>query len=161
LPISSPHKIKGFTLREMLVGIIVSTIAIVMAFTIYTHLSNMYFKMDGGFVQTNKRSILQQRLSLDFNTHAISYLSKDGIDVQLISPLDTVVYRFDDSAILRNTDTLMKDITFKSQYFYQGEAQTNGSIDALKVIFSNKGIDQAVFAFRERSSQSIVRNYGN
>ncbi len=141
------HKIKAFTLTEVIVVLAISTIVAGLAFTVL------------GIVQRNMRSIgdnyeyktqmqsLETALSIDFNTFPTAiWHPKDDI-VKVSSPIDERIYQFYTDSIVTDIETYPLKIREKT-FYLEGKLVNSGKIDAIKITFYNTRALHRLFVFK-------------
>lgn len=103
--------------------------------------------------------LLEQHLMVDFNKfHDISYNPSIGM-LTLKTPLDSILYTFDESFLLRNKDTILSS-NYTKELYYTGETKQNGSIDALKLTIGDKGSEQFLFINKTNAANQYLK-YGH
>ncbi|MEW7291278.1 PulJ/GspJ family protein [Aquimarina sp. 2304DJ70-9] len=141
------RKIKAFTLTEIMVVIVISTIVAGLAFTVL------------GIVQSNMRSIgsnydhktqiqsLETALTIDFNTFQVAtWDSRENI-IKVSSPIGERIYRFYTDSIVTNIETYSLKVKDKVFYF-EGKSVHSGTIDAIKLTFDKTKASQHLFVFK-------------
>jgi len=146
------EKVSGFTLTEMLIVLAISTIVVGLAFSIISLFSKNVRLIQNNYQNTTETNLFSQQLALDFNRyHRIKYNNMED-ELKLKTTLDSVVYKFEDEWVLRDLDTILKRNVNK-ELFFLGEKVNAGSIDAVKLITSNKN---QIFIYKENDGYSYL-----
>ncbi len=149
------HKIEAYTLSEMVIVIIITTIVMGMAFSV---LSMVQKHMKG--IQVNlSRNLeidkMEQLINLDFNRFSkISYRPLED-ELMFSSEIDTTTYKFHENFLVTPFDTLHVKIESK-QFYFNGERISEGRIDALKLITSKVAFSQTLFVYKQNSAASFL-----
>jgi prepilin-type N-terminal cleavage/methylation domain-containing protein len=125
-------KIQSFTLPELLVVMIITAIVVGMAFSVLRLVQKQIHAIEKNFTKTSSLALFEQRLWQDFNElNTIQFNEKEN-SLLLESEMDTVVYSFRESYILRNNDTIkLKLMTDK--FLFKGKEVKEGNIDAVSI----------------------------
>lgn len=145
---NSNKKIQAFTLSEMLVVLVITAIVIGIAFSVLTLVTKQYTAMKDSYTYKSEVLKLKQRLSLDFNSSQIIVWNPNEDQLIITKPEQTIIFQWDATAIIRNTDTIAVGI-FESYLFQKGEPVLSGPIDGLKLICDKGGMTTPIFISRE------------
>ncbi len=150
-------KIQSFTITEMLVVMILTTIVISIAILVL----NLVQKELKGIQQNFKNNIelrtVEQILWNDFNKNEVIIETKNN-HLICISPLDTVIYQFKENYVLRDTDTLKISIEQKGFFIDMKEALT--SVDAVEIKLSKEFQNKQLFIFKTKAASYYMNNNG-
>ncbi len=149
------NKVKAFTLSEILVVMIISTIVISLTFTVL----NMVQKQ----VKVIKKSIdikeniqsLERVIWKDFNQ--FGYGELEGNRLQFKNPIDSVVYSIHNDVIIRDADSIFL-VPLSYTFYLDKEVKKQGSVDAIKINFSNPYTSYDLFVFGKKDA-SFYLNY--
>lgn len=135
-------KIKAFTLSEMLVVLVISSIVIAAAFLILTMVQKQFMVVQKNINNKQEINFFERLLWRDFNTYTINYQKKKDL-LMLTNNIDSIQYSFFKEYTIREKDTFFVQITTK-ELFLDGNKVVNGVIDAIKIktnpLFGNKKI---------------------
>lgn len=135
-------KIKAFTLSEMLVVLVISSIVIAAAFLILTMVQKQFMVVQKNINNKQEINFFERLLWRDFNTYTINYQKKKDL-LMLTNNIDSIQYSFFKEYAIREKDTFFVQITTK-ELFLDGNKVVNGVIDAIKIktnpLFGNKKI---------------------
>lgn len=124
-------KIKAFTLSELLIVLVISSIAISLTFLILSMVQKQVKTITTNFTIKQNIQFVDRMLWKDFNQYSVSYdNNKDMLILQ--SNIDSSSYQFYDTFILRKKDTLPIQILNK-KLFLNGKEVQSGAIDALQL----------------------------
>lgn len=135
-------KIKAFTLSEMLVVLVISSIVTAAAFLILTMVQKQFMVVQKNINNKQEINFFERLLWRDFNTYTINYQKKKDL-LMLTNNIDSIQYSFFKEYTIREKDTFFVQITTK-ELFLDGNKVVNGVIDAIKIktnpLFGNKKI---------------------
>lgn len=145
------HKIQAFTLSEMIVVIILTSIVVGMAFSVLTLVQKHMASIQDNFNKNTELNKLEQTLWLDFSRY--SAIKHNELDDTLIftTEMDSIGYQFTSEYIIKDMDTFNIQLQQKSFYF-DGSIIQNGQVDAIK-LEASKGIQsQSLFIFKQNDA---------
>lgn len=135
-------KIKAFTLSEMLVVLVVSSIVITATFSVLTMVQKQFMIVQKNIYNKQEINFFERLLWRDFNTYTISYQKKKDLLV-LTNDINSIQYSFFKGYTIREKDTFLVQITSK-ELFLDGNKVVDGVIDAIKIkttpLFGSKKI---------------------
>lgn len=139
------HKVNGFTLQELVVVMVITTIVISISMVVLNLVQQQTLKISKTYATATELRLFEKTLRNDM-VHFSFYAAKD----QLIgvSEENEVIYGFEDKFILRNQDTLKLKIE-KSIFLLENEIVFSGVIDAWDVTISGRKM-----FFKNRKSAS-------
>ena len=145
------HKIRAFTLSEMIVVLILTSIIVGMAFSVLTLVQKHMNSIQINFNKNTELNKLEQSLSLDFNRY--SYVTYKPYEDALIfaSEIDSITYIFTNKYIVTKLDTFNIDIERKT-FFFDGEKVEIGNVDAIKLETSKTFRSQLLFIFKKNDA---------
>jgi len=139
-------RIKAFTLGEMLVVIIITSIVVGLAFSVLSLVQKQMRAIQGNFEMTTELNKLEQSLWIDFDRYSkITYDQKNDL-LLFTNELDTVQYTFTDKLIVRHIDTLKVEIQDKT-LFFDGDSVQNGYVDAIKLKTTKTFLNKQLFVY--------------
>jgi hypothetical protein len=149
------HKIKAFTIQELVIVMIITAIVVGLSFTVLSLVQRHMFAIRNNFEQSNKIDLLESALWLDINKSAMVLRSPNENEIIFNKVLDTVIYEFRDSFILRDGDTIALKLE-SLKCFNKGQLQNEGRIDAIEVSFSKQRKDLRVFVFKNSEAAEHI-----
>lgn len=144
-------KVASFTLHEILIVMIVSTIIIGIAFTVLTLVQRNMWAIQKNLSTSSELNKLEQSLWIDMNRYSNASFQESENKLVFESEVDSSVYHFNTGFITRARDTFNVEIKNKIFYF-NGEVVSNIKIDALKLIFAKKYGNQQRFIFKRNDA---------
>ncbi len=145
---NSNKKIPAFTLSEVLIVLVITAIVVGIAFSVLTLIMKQYNAMKDSYIYKSEVLKLKQRLSIDFNSSQTIIWNPNEDQLIITKPEQTIIYQWDATAIIRNTDTIAVGIS-QSNIFQKGEPVLSGPIDGLKLISDKGGMKALIFVSRE------------
>lgn len=153
-------KIKSFTLAELMVTMVVTTIVAGLALTVLTLFKGNLQLIENNYSQSTQKDLLEQQLTIDFNRYSQKIYNKQKEVLFLKNPLDSIFYKFSEKGLLRNLDTIYSGELQKRGYFKGKEIQ-EGTVDGLKVEFLKDKQRSFIFIYAEEDAQQVIGSYGN
>jgi len=152
--LNSIRKIQAFTLGELLVVMVVSSIVVTISFMALGNVQKQIRLVNKTFEKQQKILKLERLLMSDLNA------SKATFDIQsktitFQSNADTVQYKLLDKNIIRQEDTL--DIaTSKLTLYLHGEKTSTGKFDAMEFLFSDTYNQQGFFIYKRNDASHYI-----
>jgi hypothetical protein len=150
------HKIKAFTLSELIIVILLTIIVVGIAFSVLQLVQKHMYGIRNNFENSTNVTLLEQSLWIDANrSNTITY---DAFEekIQFISEIDTVTYDFKKTHIIKTIDTFEVAIPEKLFYF-EGKETTDQRIDAFKLITAKEFQERVIF-ISKRNDATIYMN---
>ncbi|WP_037052560.1 PulJ/GspJ family protein [Psychroserpens burtonensis] len=141
------RKLNAFTLSEMIIVLILTSIVVGLAFSVLTLVQKQMFAIQNNYNTSLELNKLETSLWLDFNRY--SKITYDDIEdeMKFSSELDSVVYQFRQDFIVKEKDTFSIQLQNKQMYF-DGEQSINGQIDAIKLETMKEFQNQKLFVYK-------------
>lgn len=150
-------KIQAFTLSEMIVVLIITSIVIGLAFSVLSLVQNHMSGIQNNFTNNIELNKLEQSLCLDFNRYSkIEYNELENM-ISFKTEIDSISYQFHEAYIIKDIDTFNIQLQGK-QFFFNGNKIENGFIDAIKLETSKVFQNQKLFIFKENDATLFVNN---
>lgn len=148
-------KIAAFTLAEMIVVLILTSIVAGLAFSVLTLIQKQMLGIQENFKHNSELNLLEQSLWLDFNRY--NRISFDEIENQLkfSTELDSVYYGFKPDYIVKQQDTFQIQIKEKL-LFFNGDQVENGKVDAIKMETTKPFLNQKLFIFKPNDANQFI-----
>jgi prepilin-type N-terminal cleavage/methylation domain-containing protein len=136
-------KINAFTLSEMLVVLVVSSILISMAFVVVSMVQKQVYLIQKNLSKKQQLHFFEATLLRDFNTHSV-FFQKEENCLLLKNTKDSVRYTFFDDFVIRKTDTIK--ISFENKkLILDGVIVSEGTIDAIELHLLSSYADAQLF----------------
>ena len=152
-------KIKAFTISELLVTLVVSTLVIGLAMLILNLINKQLGMMHSNTNGQTEVRLLEKALQRDFNTHEL-FMNARQHQLQGVSEKDTVTYKFSESYVIRNNDTLEVPI-FTMLSYLDGNLKVHGAIDALSLQLSKTLSAQKIFIYKTKDAAFYMNDMGS
>jgi|GEM_PF-1334108 len=133
------HKVKAFTLSEVLIVLVITSIVIAIAFSILRLVTKQYNAISTRYTERAEILKLKQRMLTDMDISKSAFWDSDQEQLSLMSgrkESTSINYEVYDNLLIRNGDTLSKNITTIS-FFYKGNTVQGGAVDAFEVSIGN------------------------
>jgi hypothetical protein len=149
------NKISAFTVGEMVVVLILTSIVVGLAFSVLSLVQKHISGIQNNFINTTELNKLEQSLWLDFNRY--SKIKYNHLDEELIftNALDSISYQFYDTYIIKAQDTFYIPLQLKT-LFFKGNPMNSGEIDAMKIETTKIMQNQKLFVFKKNDATSFI-----
>ena len=149
------NKIKAFTLSEMIIVLILTSIVVGLAFSVLSLVQKHMFSIQQNYNKTTELNMLEVALHLDFNRYSkVNYNNLEN-EIKFISPIDSISYKFYENMIIKETDTFNIQLQNK-MFFFDGETVANGKMDALKLLTSKDFQNQVLFIYKKNDASNYM-----
>lgn len=145
------HKIQAFTLSELIIVIILTSIVVGMAFSVLSLIQKHMYGIQNNFNKNTELNKLDQSLWIDFNRY--SKIKYNTIDEALVfsTEIDSITYQFTDEFIIKHNDTFNIKLD-KKTFLFNGNEIQKGQIDAVKLETSKDFQNQILFVFKQNDA---------
>lgn len=149
--LKTKSKIQSFTLSEIIVVLILTSIVIGLAFSVLTLVQKHMFTIQNNFSNNTELNKLEQSLWLDFNRY--SKINYDAVENELrfSTGIDSVTYKFNKNNIVKDLDTFPIQLENKV-LFFDGNTITKGNIDAIKLETLKVFQNQYLFIYKQNDA---------
>lgn len=149
------HKIKAFTLSEMVIVVLLTVIVAGIAFSVLQLVQKHMYAIQTNFKHATDITLLEQSLHID--TNRSNHIKYDELESTLyfISEIDTVSYKFETTHIQKATDTFNVAVIDKLFYF-KGEATTANRVDAFKFTTAKEFQSKSIFIFKRNTANTYM-----
>ncbi|QTE21148.1 prepilin-type N-terminal cleavage/methylation domain-containing protein [Polaribacter cellanae] len=149
-------KLKAFTLAEMLVVLVVSSIVISMAFLILNMVRKQVKLIQANYQKKQEIQFFETRFSRDFNSYNAFFRNKEN-KLILKDTKDSITYTFSDNLIIREKDTFFLKIENK-KLFLNGLLVENKFIDGIEIQFSEEFANKTIFIQQNKDATFYLNN---
>ena len=153
------HKVRSFTLSELLIVMIITVIVVGLAFSVLNLVKKEILAVEKNYTQSTSLSFFKQQIWLDFNKNSVIYFVPQNNQIILKSELDSIYYNFDDRFVLRNNDTLKIKIEIEKLYF-EGIPVKEGKIDGFSFFRKDKEPNSLFFVFKKNDATLLMNQDG-
>ncbi len=148
-------KIEAFTLSELLVVLIISSIVISLTFTILGLVQKQVKEIQSNFNDQQEIQLLERVLTNDMNTHKVLLTKEKGLI--LYNSIDTISYEFGSNYILRKKDTFHLK-TIEKKFLLENTAVTSKLIDGIHLKFNQSFSSKNIFVFKTKDAAHYMNN---
>lgn len=150
------NKIQAFTLSEMIIVLILTSIVVGLAFTVLNLVQKHMISIQHNYTSKTELNKLETALWLDFNKY--SEINFDNIEneLQFKTEIDSVTYQFLETKIVKNRDTFPIILENKT-LFFDGQVTENGQIDAIKLKTVKESNHQLLFVFKQNDATAYLK----
>lgn len=150
------NKLKAFTLGELLVVMVVSSIVISETFLVLDMTRKLVNTMQENYEKKQAFHFFQTTFSRDFNLNTAFYHVKEK-RLNLLNTKDSIQYLFLDTMVLRNQDTFHVELG-KIVLFLDGKIVTDKNTDAILIEASNSFTQQKMFVQQRKDAAYYINN---
>ncbi|MEO0573315.1 MAG: hypothetical protein AAF039_16530 [Bacteroidota bacterium] len=148
-------KIQAFTVNEMLVVLLLTTIVVGMGFAVLQLVQQQMGGIDRNYGRNTQLNLLRQSLWMDFNQSDGVWYDAKTRQLLFSNEIKEVTYQFLDDKVVKDIDTFQ--VIFKEkQFFFKGALQKEGEIDALNFSSDKKKGSQRLFVYKTNAATSSV-----
>ena len=149
-------KVGAFTLNEMVIVMIISTIVIGLAFTVLSLVQRHMWSIQQNFSLNTEFNRLEQALWIDTNNFNSIIYNETEQEIRFKTVLDSTIYKFKPEYVLKNKDTFHIRIE-QQAYFFNGIQVSHGRVDAIQLTLSKQFKDQSIFVFKHNDAVQFIR----
>ena len=149
-------KIKGFTIAEMLVVLVISAIVISLALLVLGLVQRQVYSIQKNINRTNEVVLLERLLWQDFNKNNLFY-NNDKELLLAYNSKDTIQYEFTNTFIIRNKDTLKVGVLSLERYL-EGTKTTSNNLDAVELVLTNEFQSKNLFIFTKKDANYFMES---
>ena len=148
-------KIKAFTISEMIVALLITTIVIGMSFSVLNLVQRQMSGIENNYEYNTRLNLLRQTLWIDFNTHELVRYDDKAATLTFYNELSTVQYQIDESFVVKQKDTFQIQWTGQRFFFEHLEVES-GEIDALQFDTGQEHGNQGIFVYKNNSATTYM-----
>lgn len=148
------NKIEAFTLAEMIVVLVVSSIVIATGFLVLQMARQQIRVIQKNYYKKQEVSSFENILYRDFSSKTAKYNPSKQLLI-LKSQKDSILYQFKEKYITRNKDTFEIEAN-KIITFLDGNKATNNSIDAIQISLSENFSNVKLFLQQTKDASHYI-----
>lgn len=148
-------KISAFTLSEMIVVIILTSIVVGMAFSVLSLVQKHMHSIQNNFNKNTELNKLEQSLWIDFNRYSKVRFEMSQNRLFFYNEMDSTSYDFTGTSIIKERDTFNIALRQKTLYF-DGDKVQKGYTDAIKLELSEAFQNQTLFVFKRNDATPFI-----
>ena len=149
-------KIRAFTLAELLVVLVISSIVIALGFSVISMLRKQVFVIQRNYNKKQMVQSFESVLQRDFNRGIATYDSNSE-NLIISSNKKRIIYQFLKEKIIRQEDTLALLIN-KKKFYLEGVIITGGFIDAIELEFDESFASKQIFIHQKKDATYYLNN---
>lgn len=149
-------KVAAFTITEMLVVLVLSSILVMLAMSVLNLVQKQLKLIETNYVTNDNIRNLERLLWQDFNQYQMYYNLEEDI-IFGVKPTDSIHYLFTNSLVIRNNDTLPIEIKQKTLFLEAEKVQT-GRVDALELELSKEYQNIVLFTYQVKDATFYVND---
>ena len=148
-------KIKAFTISELIVVLILTSIVVGLAFSVLGLVQKQIFPIQNNY--KHQMTLRQLETSLWIDIHRYPNINYNPIEEELTMKheLDSVVYQFSKVNIIKAQDTFPVVLSQKAFYF-NGTTTNNNKVDAIKLTTDKTTNFQELFIFKKNDATQFM-----
>ena len=148
-------KVNAYTLSEVLVVLLLTSINAGMAFSVLNMVQKQLYSVQKNLnIKASFRQV-EQSLLIDFNKyHNIKY-SKEDDQLVCYSEIDSITYNFTPNYVQKDIDTFFISGIHK-KLFFAGKEVNRGVIDAIKIDSIGKNSNLQLFIFKQNDANTYL-----
>ncbi len=150
------RKIKAFTLSELLVVLVITSIVVSLTFLTLRLVQKQITSIQTNFNDQQEIQFLERALLQDINTYNAYYDSKNDV-LKLSHGKDSIHYEFTDNYIVRKKDTFQLKLVDKRFLIDTKEVKT-GWIDALQFTFNQSYSTKNIFIYKIKDAAHYMNH---
>lgn len=153
-----PHKIKAFTLSELVVVIVITAIVVGLAFSVLQLTQKQLKAVADKYAETTQLQLLEQSLWADFHRYQTVTYHPEKEQLSFRHALDSVVYSFEKDRIIKVQDTFFLSVTHKL-FYREGALTPGGVLDAIQLQTSAENQHKKLFIFKQNDATHLINSW--
>lgn len=149
-------KIKAFTLSEMIIVLILTSIVVGLAFSVLNLVQKHMSSIQHNYNNNSSLNKLETSLWLDFNHYNTIKFDETENELKFATALDSTIYKFEKNYIVKDIDTFNIAIENKVLYFVANQVE-EGSVDAIKLETTKTLQNQQIFIFKQNDASVFMK----
>ncbi len=148
-------KIRAFTLNEMIVVLLITSLVVGMAFSVLRLVQLQMHGISENFEKNTEINLFRQSLWLDFNRYNSVWYDASKHRLLFSNEMKTAAYRFHEGFVTKARDTFHIKIIDRFRYF-NGDVKFSGEIDALDLYTAKDDGGKRIFVFKRNAATSYL-----
>tara|TARA_R110002033_G_scaffold169674_4_gene210782 strand:+ start:4463 stop:4924 length:462 start_codon:yes stop_codon:yes gene_type:complete len=150
------EKVKAFTLSELLVVLVISSIVISLTFIVLGLVQKQIAQIQQGYQDQQEIVLLKRVLLKDINTHDVFFEAKEN-RLFCYSSKDTIQYSLEPNYILREKDTFKLKLKEK-QFLLDNQIVKKDWIDAIHLEFDQSFTAKKIFLYKIKDAAHYLNH---
>lgn len=147
-------RLKAFTVAEMLVVLVVSSIIIAMAFLVLNMVRKQVISIQKNYQKKQIVQFFNTQITRDFNMYNAFYDDQRNVLI-MKNTKDSIQYQFLKESLIREKDTFFIEIANK-KLFLDGKEVNDANIDAVEINLSNEFANKQLFIQQTKDASYYV-----
>ena len=152
---SYAKKIKAFTLNEMIVVLLITSLVVGMAFSVLRLVQLQMHGISDNFERNTEINLFRQSLWMDFSRYNTVWYDASKHRLLFANEIKTAVYQFHEGFVTKERDTFHVKFMDRFRYF-NGEVKFSGEIDALDLYTAKEDGEKRIFVFKRNAATSYL-----
>jgi prepilin-type N-terminal cleavage/methylation domain-containing protein len=149
-------KAQAFTLSELLVVLVISSIVISLTFIVLGLVQKQIAQIQNGYHDQQEILMLKRVLVKDINTHDVFFEEKQN-KLFCYSASDTIQYTLEQQYLLRGRDTFKLKVKEK-QLLLDDQIVKSGWVDAIHLTFDQSFISKKIFMYKIKDAAHYLNH---
>lgn len=150
-------KIQAFTLSEMLVVLLITTLVVGLSYSVLNLVQQQMNGMGDHYDKKAEMNRLKQALWLDFNLCDRVYIQDRNSQLVFDAPTRNGSYVFLQDRIIRQQDTFYIG-NYGKQFYFENSSVTIGELDAILLNSELETQNSELFIYKSNSATSYINN---
>ena len=147
-------KLPSFTLSELLVVLVISSLVISLSFLALNNVQKQVRNVTKTFDKQHRVAKLERLLRSDLNRYN-GFYNATGSVLQLKNTTDSLSYHFTDSTVVRGKEVIPLQIN-QIMFFLDGVAVPSGAVDAIEGVFSDTFFQGGFFVYKRKDAAYYI-----
>ncbi|WP_411032221.1 hypothetical protein [Spongiimicrobium sp. 3-5] len=148
-------RIKSFTLSEMIVVLLITTVVVGLAFAVLNLVQKQMDGISANYNKTMEVDRFRQLLWIDFNRFDLVVFNHTTNHLSFTNALETKVYEFYDDKVVKDLDTFRIGLSDKVFYF-DNTLRPYGEVDALNLTTTKEYGGQQLFVYKKNAATAYM-----
>lgn len=152
---NSQKKIHAFTIQELMVVLVITTIVVGMAFSVLRLVQRQMATIENIYEVKLEANKLRQSLWIDFNRYSYVYFDGKKSQLYFSNAMEEKRYTITENQIFTERDTFDIQLNTK-QFYFNNQRQQIGEIDAIELQTSKETGHQQIFVFKKNAPETYI-----
>jgi len=149
------NRVLAFTLSEVIIVLILTSIVIGLAFTVLGLVQKQMFAIQSNYNKNLEIKKFQTALWMDFNRYLTIQYNTFEDKMVLKNEIDSISYNFSKDYIVKEADTFNIQLKTK-QFYFDGDLSNSNKLDAIKFTTTKAYQSQELFIFKKNDATSYM-----
>nr|WP_299381237.1 prepilin-type N-terminal cleavage/methylation domain-containing protein [Allomuricauda sp.] len=149
------HRIKAFTLNEMMVVLVITSIVIGIGFSVLRLVQKQMDSLGTVYGKNTEINLLRQSLWIDFNTSDGAWYDTKTNELVFANGIKSSRYQWYDSYVVKERDTFFLEVD-TIEYYFNGLYQASGEVDAMDISCGKKTGGHRIVVYKKNAATSYL-----